>query len=80
MNNNAVSIFNRYYYTVGEHIYLKENGSCVEKIITDVEITYHKNIHYEKVSVLYHICDIDGYNLEGIREEELNMKLYRSKE
>ena len=75
MNNDTMSVFNKHHYAVGKHIYIKENGSCIAKIITDVEINHHKNIHYEKTSVIYHICDIDGYNIESIREEELDARL-----
>lgn len=73
---SLISIFKKFYYSTGTHLYIKnEHGSFVEKVISDVEIKYHQNVHYERMSVIYTICNVSGYGLESIVEDELTYRI-----
>lgn len=77
MNEIKAFLFKKVCYDVGTRFSFAVNNKIVEAFISDVIIDYHKNIDYEKQSVMYHFCTMDRHSFDEFSEKELEDMLRR---
>ena len=69
--DQEILLFRKTCYNIGTRFRFIIDNKLVNVVISDVEIKYHKNVHYETCLVMYHLDTKEGYTFGDFSEEQL---------